>query len=188
MRAGILARHRDRLGDQQRLRPRDECGVTLPELLISIVILGLIIGPLSAAMVFFLQNGETANQIFRDDNTARLAAAYFTADVQSSTTVVTTVSGQCGTGTPLVTMSWNEDAVKHASTWYSANTATGITLARRQCRDGSEIAKNELGLLAASVPTITCTPSCSAPGTVTLEVSGADGFVFTINAAPRVKS
>jgi prepilin-type N-terminal cleavage/methylation domain-containing protein len=173
---------------RRRQRIRDEQGVTLPEMLISIVILALIIGPLSAAMMFFLQHGETSTQIFSDDNTARLAATFFTADVQSATSVVTTTSGQCGSGTPIVTLSWSEDAVAHAASWYSRATAGGADLVRRQCEDGTLIATNELGLLTASTPTVTCTPSCKAPGTVTLRVDGADGFVFTVNASPRVTS
>lgn len=171
-----------------RDRGPDQRGVTLPELLISIVILGLIIGPLSAAMIFFLQNGETSNQIFRDDNTARLAASYFTADVQSANTVVTTTAGQCGAGTPVVTLRWNEDAVQYASSWYSTAATGGQSLVRRLCRDGTQVAASELGLLTASIPTVVCTPSCASAGTVTLRVSGNDGFVFTVNAAPRVRA
>jgi prepilin-type N-terminal cleavage/methylation domain-containing protein len=169
-------------------RQRDERGVTLPEMLVAIVILGLIVGPLSAAMIFFLQNGETANQIFSDNNTSRLAAAYFTADVQSANSVVTTTAGQCGTGTPIVTMAWTENTSSFASSWYSVSTGPSQSLVRRHCRAGSEVVANELGLLTASVPTVTCNPSCAAPGTVTLRVSGADGFAFTINASPRVRA
>jgi hypothetical protein len=157
-------------------------------MLVSIVILGLIVGPLSAAMIFFLQNGEAANQIFSDNNTARLAAAYFTADVQSANTVVTTTAGQCGTGTPIVTMSWTENASSFASSWYSVMSGTTQNLVRRHCRDGTEVVANELGLLTASVPTVSCNPGCATPGTVTLRVAGADGFVFTINASPKVRS
>lgn len=167
-------------------RAFDERGVTLPEMLVSIVILGLIVGPLSAAMIFFLQNGETANQIFSDNNTARLAAAYFTADVQSANAVVTTTAGQCGTGTPIVTMSWTENTSAFASSWYSVTSGPSQSLVRKHCSGGTEVVANELGLLTASVPTVSCSPSCATPGTVTLRVSGADGFVFTINASPRV--
>ncbi len=171
----------------ERLRRRDERGLTLPEMLISIVILGLIIGPLSAAMIFFLENGETAHRVFRDDTTSRLAAAYFTADVQSASTIVTTTSGQCGTGTPIATMARTEGSTAFSSSWYSVSGETGQSLLRRQCEGSKVVAESQLGLLASGVPTVTCEPSCDSPGTVTLTVAAADGFSFTIHASPRIR-
>lgn len=181
----MRATWRDRVR-RVRQADADQRGLTLPELLVSVVILGLIVGPLAAAMIFFLQNGETANRVFRDDSTARLAASYFTADVQSAATVVTTTAGQCGTGTPIATLRWTEGATSYASSWYAEATTGGRSLIRRQCTGSTVIVANDLGLLASATPTVACSPSCATPGTVTLTVTGSDGFAFTVNAAPRV--
>jgi prepilin-type N-terminal cleavage/methylation domain-containing protein len=167
-------------------RERDERGVTLPELLVSIVILGLIVGPLAAAMIFFLQHGETSNQIFTDDSTARLAAAYFTADVQSSTDVALDDGAGCGSGRALASLRWSEDSTDFTSSWYTESNANGRTLVRQLCRDASQVARNELGLLAAASPQIVCEPNCTTPGVVRLTVTGDDGFVFATSASPRV--
>ncbi len=170
-------------------RRRDERGLTIPELMISIVILSLIVGPLAAAMMFFLQNGETSNAIFQDDATARLAATHFTADVQSATSVTVDDVAGCGTGTALASLRWQEDAVEYVASWFARADARGSVLERRSCTDGVETAVSEIGRLTpTAVPEITCAPSCATPGSVELRVSAADGFAFTTVAAPRASA
>jgi prepilin-type N-terminal cleavage/methylation domain-containing protein len=62
---------------------RGDHGVTLVEILVAVVILTVIIVPLSNALIVFLRNSDTTNQLLSENNDAQLAAAYFAQDVQS---------------------------------------------------------------------------------------------------------
>ncbi len=157
-----------------------EGGFTLPELLVSIVILGLIVGPLTAATIFVLRNDETSTNVFGDNTTARLTKMFFTADVQSANDIdiVTDDTGQCGTGTPIVTMAWTKNASDYTSSWYQ-HTPLGEAqqLVRHLCQDGPLVAENHLGAIAAADyvdPVLT--------------ITALDGFVFTVSATSRVSA
>jgi prepilin-type N-terminal cleavage/methylation domain-containing protein len=64
-------------------RTRDE-GFTLVELLLAVVILGIIIGPLIAAILVILQNVTTTEDRLSASHDVQIANAYFAADVKSS--------------------------------------------------------------------------------------------------------
>ncbi|HEY7224360.1 MAG TPA: prepilin-type N-terminal cleavage/methylation domain-containing protein [Micromonosporaceae bacterium] len=65
------------------VRRRGDAGVTLIEVLIVVVILGVIIGPLTTAMILYLRNTEATTDRLAESHDAQIAAAYFTQDVQS---------------------------------------------------------------------------------------------------------
>src|SRR5262249_39658875 len=68
-----------------RLRPagRDDRGVTLIELLVAVVILGIIIGPLTAGLISFFRNTDATNNRMAESHDEQIASAYFAQDVQS---------------------------------------------------------------------------------------------------------
>jgi prepilin-type N-terminal cleavage/methylation domain-containing protein len=63
---------------------RDERGFTLPELLISITILGMIIGPLTAALVVYTRNADSTVARMSESHDVQIASAYFAQDIQST--------------------------------------------------------------------------------------------------------
>lgn len=66
-----------------RRRLPDDRGLTLIELLVVIAILGIIVMPLSNALIsFFQRSTETTNRL-SESHDAQIAAAYFAQDVQS---------------------------------------------------------------------------------------------------------
>jgi prepilin-type N-terminal cleavage/methylation domain-containing protein len=67
----------------RRLR-RDDRGLTLPELLIAIVILGVIIGPLTAALIVYVLNSDRTMARLSESNDVQIVSAYFAQDVQST--------------------------------------------------------------------------------------------------------
>lgn len=67
----------------RRLR-HDDRGLTLPEMLIAIVILGLIIGPLTAGLIVYVLNSDRTVARLSESNDVQIASAYFAQDVQST--------------------------------------------------------------------------------------------------------
>ncbi len=68
-----------------RLTPRlrDSRGFTLVELLVTITIMGVIIGPLAGALVVYLRNTQSIGQRLGESHDAQIVNAYFGQDVQS---------------------------------------------------------------------------------------------------------
>jgi len=64
-------------------RSRDDSGFTLVELLISIVILGIIAGPLAGVVLSYLKNTGATSARMSESHDAQMAAAYFAQDVQA---------------------------------------------------------------------------------------------------------
>ena len=63
---------------------RDERGFTLPEMLIAITILGMIIGPLTAALVVYMRNADSTVARMSEAHDVQIASAYFAQDIQST--------------------------------------------------------------------------------------------------------
>lgn len=65
-------------------RTERDRGVTLIELLIAIAILGVIIGPLAAAVIVYLRNTKATTDRMAESHDAQIASAYFVHDIQSA--------------------------------------------------------------------------------------------------------
>jgi prepilin-type N-terminal cleavage/methylation domain-containing protein len=112
-----------------RLRlERDDRGFTLIEMLIAVTLLGIIIVPLSMAMIVFFKNSSATTDRMAESHDVQIASAYFAQDVQSvgardwtSPTLATmqsidvtpfTGSFACGTGgTELIRFRWDNPSV-----------------------------------------------------------------------------
>jgi prepilin-type N-terminal cleavage/methylation domain-containing protein len=66
-----------------RLPERDDRGVTLVELLVTVTLLVIIIVPLTNAMITYLRNTKATNDRLAVSHDAQIATAYFAQDVQS---------------------------------------------------------------------------------------------------------
>ncbi|WP_344610871.1 prepilin-type N-terminal cleavage/methylation domain-containing protein [Dactylosporangium salmoneum] len=62
---------------------RDERGLTLVEVLVAIVILGIIIVPLGNALIGFIRNTDDTTRRLSESHDAQIMVAYFAQDVQS---------------------------------------------------------------------------------------------------------
>jgi prepilin-type N-terminal cleavage/methylation domain-containing protein len=65
------------------LRGSDDRGVTLAELLVAIVVLGVIIAPLTGAVIMFLRLSDQTTHQLAESNDAQVASSYFAEDVQN---------------------------------------------------------------------------------------------------------
>ena len=137
-----------RAGADQHL---DEEGFTLIEVMISVVILTLVIGAITAALISVLSLSGSTTKSISDSADSQAVSANLTNDVQSAAEITTFAStkfgtphdASCGTGTRLLGLQWNQVkgsttfasdvsylAVKRGNTW---------TLVRVECSAGSSI-------------------------------------------------
>jgi len=62
---------------------RDDRGVTLIELLMAVVLLGIIAAPITAALITFLRNTNELQYRLAESHDAQISSAYFAQDVES---------------------------------------------------------------------------------------------------------
>jgi prepilin-type N-terminal cleavage/methylation domain-containing protein len=106
---------------------RDDRGLTLPELLISMVILTVIIGPLSGALIVYMRNSEATVIRMSESQDVQLLTTYFAGDVQSlgirapNLSLLRSVGNSSypctTTGTSVLLLAWDE---------FNGNTKTTI--------------------------------------------------------------
>lgn len=157
-------------------RGSDDSGFTLIELLLSIALVTVIMGAISAGFIVFLKNGTYTSQ--RDDHSggAIVAASYLERDAGSASTATTAGNTTCSGTTNQLLLTWDEytasvtapSPAPGGGTYRAAYTVTadGSTykLERVYCPPAgaaqrSTIARN-LTALAAFSATVGSTGSC----------------------------
>ena len=111
----------------------DSSGFTLVELLITVVIAGLVMGPLSGALIVgFRTTGDTRTSL-QQSNAEQLISTYVAKDIQAAEQVSYSPAGVCGGKVEFRTrstaMAASADTV-YAYTW------NGTTLSRLECDTG----------------------------------------------------
>jgi prepilin-type N-terminal cleavage/methylation domain-containing protein len=170
---------------------RDDRGVTLIEVLVSIAILGIIVAPLSAALIGFLRNTDDTTRRMNESHDAQISAAYLAQDVQAlgvrdwaiapfplrqSIELDAPADGglyPCGApGTPLavVRFAWDDPTgaasvpvVMRAS--YVVITVGGERQLHRITCSGSATPTSDIVLahnIDTTLPVLTCSSSCTA--------------------------
>lgn len=171
----------------ERVR-RDERGLTLSELLVAIAVLGIIITPLTAAMLVFLRSGSSTVPIYESNIDARLISSRFQIDAQSAELVDT--GAICGTdGVAVVNFHWSDASSSDRDVSYVVRTVgTARSFVRNVCTNGELDTSVTLidSLGATNTPTFSCTPSCDAPDTITLDVRDGNNFRYALTADFRV--
>lgn len=195
----LVARVRRRGGDS---------GLTLVELMISIVILGLVTSATVVALYSSLSSSNHITQRLRESNDAQIISAWLVRDAQAaggtnptsgavdSTLGVTLNSGGgCATaGTPVVSFRWVDRTATTADTKVSAYSTDGTNLVRSQCVNGGAASVATLGQHVASA-TASCAPAANCPGlptsvTVTIteaadSVTPTATFTYDLTASLR---
>jgi prepilin-type N-terminal cleavage/methylation domain-containing protein len=161
---------------------RSENGFTLVELIMSLTLLSVIMGPLTGAVIIGLRTADGTNQKLSDSHDEQLVATYLVKDVQSASTVSTT-DVSCGTaGVVVARLSWADPdgTAKAASYRVDAGTVVRNYCENGSLRQGFPVAH---GLGSAQ---IACAPSCMADWkTLTMTVTEASGYSFAISASRR---
>jgi prepilin-type N-terminal cleavage/methylation domain-containing protein len=172
--------------------PRDERGLTLIEMLVSLTILGIIMVVLTTAVIAGLKSTQSADVKFTESNTAQFTSMYFTHDVQGAESVsINDTAASCGGSATLKLISTAADRIVAYAT-----AGSPLQLVRRVCSPASTSplttilapSLNASTDVTASALPASCTTACTQ---VTLNVTqpGATGVVgglnFTVSATPR---
>jgi prepilin-type N-terminal cleavage/methylation domain-containing protein len=187
-------------------RLRDTSGFTLVELLITMVVLGIIVGPLAGAMIVYLRNTGAVAQRLGESHDAQIAAAYFAQDVQSvgvrdwtaypyplKQSVERNVAatgglypcGAAGTPTALLRLAWDDPTSatdrRTVVVSYVQQTVDGEQQLRRITCAGS--AAPDVVVLVHNVDTatavsVTCSTTCE--GTATVPVPATITLAFGV--------
>ena len=149
---------------------RSEAGVTLIELMLAVMLLGIIIVPLTGGMITgLISTGEARNRL-SEARSPLFSSAYFADDAQSSDVNGISVGGSpaCGSGTNLVSFTWTEDTTQYRAS-YVTSTRNGTPILKRNFCSGSAVDSTTIApVLSSTAPTVTCylangtsTVSCS---------------------------
>jgi hypothetical protein len=182
-----------------RLRAGEE-GLTLPELLITVVITSIIVLCLSSAFVVGAKTTMEANIRLQESHDAQLLTTYFPADAASATAVSSTSIPPAITsippstcpipGTPVILFSWTESGLRRDA-FYGRPAGTS-EMVRQYCE--TNVAKSRVRVLknlaaGPEATTVACSPApaCTgAPSLVKLTVQERSGFYrYSIQGSPR---
>jgi hypothetical protein len=151
-----------------------------------VTVVGLIIGPLTAAAEFFISHGTSATGQFADDTSVRSVISLFATDAQSAESVTAPDPAPCGSASnALVTMTWTDDGgTIFRASWSTQTSGTTISLVRQRCT-GTTLVSTLLVADVTAAPTVSCTPNCANASTVTMTGTAANGARFTVSAKRR---
>ena len=166
-------------------RRRNDHGLTLVELMVSITISALIMGVLASAAVTFFQHSSDNNNNYDDQSSVQSLQAFFTADAQSATSVVLNDPAPCGSSTTAITtFSWADAGTTATASWTVEQSANLRTLVRRRCTNGTVVERTDVAGVTGT-PTVTCSPSCASFTTVTIGGTAQHGATFGVTGTRR---
>ena len=184
-------------------RHSDEAGFSLIELTVVILIMPLIVGAITFALlgVFNLQTGVT-NRI-TDSAAAQVVASNFVKDVQSANIITTQSLPQCGAGTQLLGLKWakGQNSISYSVVPVGSGAATTYSLVRSQCALANTTTPTSVSTITGDIlasqaaPTVVCNSnvaSCTSPlnagnvSTVDFVIyEPLSKYTLTLTAAPR---
>lgn len=171
---------------------RAEDGFTLPELIVSVVILGIIGGAITGSIVTGLKVTDGTAEQIKESTDAQLASAYFAGDAQSATAVQDSAHLACALpvgATAIVSFSWEDPAqaaVPRVASWFTQTVAGERQLSRTFCQGASQQTTTVSRSLGAAGPDLSCTGGCNGtPTRTTLEVTENSGYTFRLSGTRR---
>jgi prepilin-type N-terminal cleavage/methylation domain-containing protein len=187
-----------------------EDGVTLVELLISIVVIGIIMSTIAASLMFVLRTSNTASNRIDDSRGAQGLATYFTADAQSTAHTTPIVAGVdqgfdtaaniwgCGAILPpapsanVVSLAWVDGGGKSRRAYRYEQRSGDWVLVRYSCVNGGTptqalvvargLAPPPVGWTGnSSVPVALAVPD--DPGSIRITLTAKNGFTYSVTGA-----
>jgi prepilin-type N-terminal cleavage/methylation domain-containing protein len=171
-----------------RRRARDERGMTLVELIVSITILSIIMASLTTAVTVYLQRGNDIADDARGNDVVRFATTHWTRDVERAATIAFDEPATCGDAkSALASFAWADAASDaNAASWTVEPGEDGIDhLVRRQCRDGTELVTNDLGRVVGGAK-VACPSDCTVATTLQIVLGVSATRTEVVVATRRV--
>ncbi len=180
----------------ERPRTRGDEGMTLVELLVTMLVLPVVIGGLAFGLVAVFSLQSTVSGRVIDSGNAQTLSATYIKDVQSAQVLTDNPSPSCGVGNQLLGVAWGATSSGYLNyVSYNAiqnGTSATYSLSRDLCYDApssvptsSQLVATDLSSAsAASTPTLTCAPSqsncASQARTAWVAASGVAKVAFTV--------
>jgi len=196
-----------RRATRRRLQGDDQAGFTLIELLVVVVILPIVIGGISVALLSVLGLQKQTNNRIGDSNDELVSSSFFNKDVQSAQQIETVTTPACGsTGQQLVGLEWAQNSSGTYETvvsYVQDTTGTVTSLLRVVCTSGASATPTSSETIGHDVgtPTValnptgfsyktnqTWTPTQGLYG-VTLSINAtASGYPYSLSGIPAASS
>lgn len=179
---------------------RRQHGFTLVELLVTVTVLGVIMGSITATFTVLSRTAESTQSRFTQSRGLKFAAGYWVPDVASSETV-NPGGVLCGSaGAPMVTFKWTDissSAIVRVSTWSKVTSGPDTSVVRSTClltalnspQTATIAPQVNASATQAQCSTAGVSGACatdSAPGQVNLTLATADGRTFQILGTRKV--
>ena len=171
---------------------RSDDGFTLPELMVAVVILGIIAGAITGAIITGLKVTDGTAERVKESTDAQLASAYFAGDMQSSTAVIPAVHPVCGVpagAAAVVSFSWEDPtdpAVPRVATWFTQTVDGERHLSRRYCEGVGGYTVTVSRSLAGAGPDLQCPGGCTGtPRRASMVVTETSGYTFRLAGTRR---
>jgi prepilin-type N-terminal cleavage/methylation domain-containing protein len=204
---------RTRIEARRRSEDRGEAGFSLIELLVVVVILPLVVGAISVALLAIFQNETPIANSLTASGDAQVASSYYAQDVQGANWVTTKSSLSCSSpaGSSLLLSISPDDvassAIKNVTSYVEVPNSPSSTFAikRETCTGGTGSPATNVRAVAhnaTSATTLSISPSTvqtaagsgwtAAPGTASVQLllvepaRGSSTSSYTLSAAPRV--
>lgn len=168
--------------------PRNDDGFTLVELLVSIIILGTIMGAIAGALIMVLGTSTTQTRL-AESHDEQLAAAHFAGDLASAESF-TPRSTPCASSGVFLSLKWTDPST--GSTVYVDYAQQGSDVLRSTCIDSGSASTVAVAHDAASVGCVkatgaamTCPTGSSSPSFSGVKITEASGQSFTLTGTRR---
>lgn len=158
---------------------RGERGFTLAEIIISLAVLGIIMGPLAMSFITGLRNTQEAERLLGESRSAQQIASLWTRDVQNVEPGGVNTQPPCPSTDPadpavpeefLVNFSWGSAASAgqpENATWMVVGTGTNARIERRACVAGqpttTQVVADSFGLSREAASTVVRGPIPAQP-------------------------
>jgi type II secretory pathway pseudopilin PulG len=164
-------------------RLREDEGFTIVELVVGIVVTGIILGSIAAALIVVMRTTDGTVSRLNESHDVQIGSAYLAQDVQSADKVVVPGNGPCAPLAPLVDFVYGGGTVSYC--W-----GTGT--------DGQALVTRTVGGSAVTVahfasplsqPQVSCPPHTSCPGkpdVVRITFTQASGNRYTLLGSRRM--
>jgi type II secretory pathway pseudopilin PulG len=138
------------------MRGRSDEGMTMVELVVAVLVLGIIIVPISTSVIIGLATTQRAEQRTTDTTDQQVLASYFVNDIQSADTVSVGTAG-CSQSNVVLQLAWSDPNVGSSIAKTVVYVKTADEQLQRVSCDSTGATKTVVTVHAlGATPTVTC--------------------------------